>query len=94
MKVAVPYVAGEIMRRAGGAVSERVHVVVTGDMDALELGRRIDYIFVRCTDHGPTLHVSACRRLFDAPIGGIWASDHFGLTADLSALTPTGRLVP
>jgi hypothetical protein len=26
---------------------------------ALELGRRIDYIFVRGTDHGPTLDVRA-----------------------------------
>jgi endonuclease/exonuclease/phosphatase family metal-dependent hydrolase len=64
-----------------------------GDWE-LELGRRIDYILVRCTDHGPTLDVRACRRLFDAPVGGVWASDHFGVTADLSALTATGRPVP
>jgi endonuclease/exonuclease/phosphatase family metal-dependent hydrolase len=64
-----------------------------GDWE-LELGRRIDYILVRCTDHGPTLHVADCRRLFDAPADGVWASDHFGVTADLSAFTPTGRPVP
>jgi endonuclease/exonuclease/phosphatase family metal-dependent hydrolase len=64
-----------------------------GDWE-LELGRRIDYIFVRCSDHGPTLDVTACRRLFDAPVEGVWASDHFGVTADLSAFTPTGRPVP
>jgi len=64
-----------------------------GDWE-LELGRRIDYILVRCTDHGPTLHVSDCRRIFDAPVAGVWASDHFGVTADLSAWTPSGRRVP
>jgi endonuclease/exonuclease/phosphatase family metal-dependent hydrolase len=60
----------------------------------LELGRRIDYILVRCTHHGPTLDVTACRRLLDAPVDGVWASDHFGVTADLSASTPSGRPVP
>jgi endonuclease/exonuclease/phosphatase family metal-dependent hydrolase len=61
---------------------------------ALELGRRIDYIFVRCSDYGPTLDVRACRRLFDTPVGEVWASDHFGVTADLSATTADGRMVP
>jgi endonuclease/exonuclease/phosphatase family metal-dependent hydrolase len=51
---------------------------------ALELGRRIDYILVRCRDHGPTLDVAACERLFDQPVNGVWASDHFGVTADLA----------
>jgi endonuclease/exonuclease/phosphatase family metal-dependent hydrolase len=60
----------------------------------LELGRRIDYILVRCTEHGPTLDVRACHRFLDDPVDGVWASDHFGVTADLSALTPTGRPVP
>jgi endonuclease/exonuclease/phosphatase family metal-dependent hydrolase len=63
-----------------------------GDWE-LELGRRIDYVLVRCTHHGPTLDVTACRRLFDAPVDGVWASDHFGVTADLSAFTPSGRPV-
>jgi hypothetical protein len=26
----------------------------------LELGRRIDYVMVRFTDHGPTLDIRAC----------------------------------
>jgi endonuclease/exonuclease/phosphatase family metal-dependent hydrolase len=60
----------------------------------LELGRRIDYILVRCTEHGPTLDVRACGLFLDNPVGGVWASDHFGVTADLSALTPTGRPAP
>ena len=60
----------------------------------LELGRRIDYLLVRCTAHGPTLDVASCRRLFDAPVEGVWASDHFGVTADLFAHTAAGRPVP
>jgi endonuclease/exonuclease/phosphatase family metal-dependent hydrolase len=52
--------------------------------------RRIDYIFVRCGDHGePTLEISVCARIFDDPINGVWASDHFGLVADLAV--PTRR---
>jgi endonuclease/exonuclease/phosphatase family metal-dependent hydrolase len=50
--------------------------------------RRIDYIFVRCGDHvGPTLMVSGCNRIFDEPVDGVWASDHFGLVADLEVPT-------
>ncbi|MFL5339674.1 MAG: endonuclease/exonuclease/phosphatase family protein, partial [Gemmataceae bacterium] len=46
--------------------------------------RRIDYIFVRCGEHGgPTLAISDCRVIFDGPIDGTWASDHFGVMADL-----------
>jgi endonuclease/exonuclease/phosphatase family metal-dependent hydrolase len=46
--------------------------------------RRIDYIFVRCGEHGgPTLAVRSCRQLFERPVDGVWASDHFGVTADL-----------
>ena len=61
---------------------------------ALELGRRIDYIFVHCTvfvhctEHGPTLDVTTCERIFDEPVGGVWASDHFGVVADLVVPTP------
>lgn len=46
--------------------------------------RRIDYIFVRCADYGPTLEISSCARIFDEPIDGVWASDHFGVVADLA----------
>ena len=60
----------------------------------LELGRRIDYILVRCTEHGPTLDIAACHRFLDRPVGGVWASDHFGVSADLSAVTPSGRPAP
>lgn len=51
--------------------------------------RRIDRVFVRCGEHeGPTLEISACRRTFDEAVGGVWASDHFGLSVDLAAPRP------
>jgi endonuclease/exonuclease/phosphatase family metal-dependent hydrolase len=47
--------------------------------------RRIDYVFVRFGAHGGlALDVLACERIFEEPIDGVWASDHFGLVADLS----------
>lgn len=47
--------------------------------------RRIDYIFVRCGEHGgPTLEISGCERIFDVPVSGVWASDHFGVLAELA----------
>jgi len=64
-----------------------------GDNWPLELGRRLDYVMVRCGDHGPTLDVRACERIFDEPVDGVWASDHFGVVADLSAQTSGGRPV-
>jgi endonuclease/exonuclease/phosphatase family metal-dependent hydrolase len=57
----------------------------------LELGRRIDHILVRCSAHGPTLDIRACERLFDESVNGVWASDHFGVVADLSVQTSSGR---
>ena len=48
-----------------------------------EPGRRIDHIMIRCGDHGPTLDVAACARIFDQPVDGVWATDHFGVVADL-----------
>lgn len=53
--------------------------------------RRIDCLFVRCGEHGgPTLAISACERIFDRPVDGVWASDHFGLVADLAVPDPLG----
>ena len=47
--------------------------------------RRIDYLFVRCGEHGgPTLKIASCHRIFDEPTNGVWASDHFGLVANLT----------
>jgi endonuclease/exonuclease/phosphatase family metal-dependent hydrolase len=63
--------------------------LMTEDSDVRqEVSRRIDYIFVRCDEHGPTLPISDCALAFDAPVDGVWASDHFGVVADLSV--PSG----
>ena len=46
--------------------------------------KRLDYVFVRCGEHGgPTLEIKACELMFDRPVDGVWASDHFGVVADL-----------
>jgi endonuclease/exonuclease/phosphatase family metal-dependent hydrolase len=51
------------------------------------VSRRIDYVLVRAGLFGPTLRVRDCRRLLDRPVDGVWASDHYGVMADL-ALPP------
>ncbi|SDM55961.1 endonuclease/exonuclease/phosphatase family protein [Allokutzneria albata] len=49
-----------------------------------DLDRRIDYLLIRCGDGGgPTLRATRCERTFTSPVGDVWASDHFGLVADL-----------
>src|SRR4029453_16030231 len=58
-------------------------LVTAGEM-ALETGRRIDYVMVRCGIHGPSLAVTGARRVFDRPVDGVWPSDHFGVLADLA----------
>ena len=45
--------------------------------------RRIDYVFVRSGEHGPTLRIVSCSLAFDRPVDGVWASDHFGVFAEL-----------
>ena len=67
---------------AGHTFSPRNPLVRAGEMP-LEPGRRIDYIMVRCQAHGPTLQVADCTLAFDQPVDGVWATDHFGLVADL-----------
>jgi endonuclease/exonuclease/phosphatase family metal-dependent hydrolase len=57
-----------------------------------ETGRRIDYLLIRCADHGPTLDTVRCALLADHPVNGTWPSDHFGVVADLTtAGTPAPR---
>jgi endonuclease/exonuclease/phosphatase family metal-dependent hydrolase len=52
--------------------------------------QRIDHVFVRCGEQGgPTLRIAACEVVFDQPVAGVWASDHFAVLADL-ALPPPG----
>jgi endonuclease/exonuclease/phosphatase family metal-dependent hydrolase len=50
---------------------------------ATAVSRRIDYILVRSGIHGPTLRVRSCELVLDRPVDGVWASDHFGVVADL-----------
>ncbi|MGY1668676.1 endonuclease/exonuclease/phosphatase family protein [Geodermatophilus sp. SYSU D00696] len=51
---------------------------------ATAVSRRIDHVLVRAGVHGPTLQVVACARVLDEPVGGVWASDHSGVVADLA----------
>jgi endonuclease/exonuclease/phosphatase family metal-dependent hydrolase len=62
--------------------------LVTGGEWAREGGRRIDYLMVRCGHYGPTLDVVSCERIFDEPVENVWASDHFGVIAELSVSAP------
>lgn len=50
--------------------------------------RRIDYILVRRVSdkREPLLEVAACELAFDLPVDGVWASDHFGVLAELKAV--------
>jgi endonuclease/exonuclease/phosphatase family metal-dependent hydrolase len=68
---------------AGHTFTPANPLVRAGEM-ALELGRRIDYVMVRCGVHGPTLEVTDCRLAFDTATDGVWPSDHFGVVADLA----------
>jgi endonuclease/exonuclease/phosphatase family metal-dependent hydrolase len=51
---------------------------------ATAVARKIDHILVRSGLHGPTLQVADCRRVLDRPVDGVWASDHYGVLADLA----------
>jgi endonuclease/exonuclease/phosphatase family metal-dependent hydrolase len=73
----------------GHTFSPRNPLVTGGGNWPLELGRRIDYVMVRCGEYGPTLDVRACERIFDKPVDGVWASDHFGVVADLAIPGPS-----
>jgi endonuclease/exonuclease/phosphatase family metal-dependent hydrolase len=46
-------------------------------------GRRIDYVMVRGGSHGPLLEAAECGLVLDRPVDDVWASDHFGVYADL-----------
>jgi endonuclease/exonuclease/phosphatase family metal-dependent hydrolase len=58
---------------------------------AWDVGRRIDYILVRCNQRGPTLDIASCSQAFDQPVDGVWASDHFGVVADLETHRTPGH---
>jgi endonuclease/exonuclease/phosphatase family metal-dependent hydrolase len=67
--------------------------LVRGGEVATAVSRRIDHVLVRAGLHGPTLDVADCRRVLDRPVDGVWASDHYGVLADLvplgSAMAPS-----
>lgn len=44
---------------------------------------RIDHVLVRCESKGPTLQIGDCQLAFTEAVDGVWASDHFGVMADL-----------
>jgi len=76
--------AWETVRPAepGHTFSAENPLVRAGEV-ATAVSRRIDYVLLRSGVHGPTLTVQSCDRLLDLPVGGVWASDHFGVVADL-----------
>jgi endonuclease/exonuclease/phosphatase family metal-dependent hydrolase len=67
---------GHTFTQRNPLLMEESHVTV-------EESRRIDYVFVRCDDRGPSLVPASCRLMFDEPVRGVWGSDHFGIVADL-----------
>ena len=71
---------------AGHTFTPANPLVAAGEM-SLELGRRIDYVMVRCGIHGPSLQIADCRRVFDGPVDDTWASDHFGVLTELRVPT-------
>jgi endonuclease/exonuclease/phosphatase family metal-dependent hydrolase len=71
-----------------GWTFEPTNPLTAKDEPGLDRGRRIDYVLVRCAGHGPTLAIADCRRVLDAPVGGVWPSDHYGVVADLEPRRP------
>ena len=43
----------------------------------------MDYVLVRCGDHGPTLRIADARLAVHEPVDGVQPSDHYGVVADL-----------
>jgi endonuclease/exonuclease/phosphatase family metal-dependent hydrolase len=68
---------------AGFTFSAENPLVRAGEV-ATAVSRRIDYVLVRAGRHGPLLQVLGCDPLLDQPVGGVWASDHYGVAADLA----------
>jgi len=51
---------------------------------ATAVSRRIDYVLVRAGRHGALLQVVQCGRFLAQPVDRVWASDHYGVVADLA----------
>ena len=72
-----------------GYTFERSNPLVRDGEVSTAVTRRIDHILVRSGLHGPTLDVAHCQRVLDQPHDGVWASDHYGVLADLVLPDPT-----
>jgi endonuclease/exonuclease/phosphatase family metal-dependent hydrolase len=69
----------------GYTFTTRNPLVMENTQMNVEPDRRIDYVFVRCDpDSGPTLDLVGCSLAFAEPVDGAWATDHFGVIADLA----------
>jgi endonuclease/exonuclease/phosphatase family metal-dependent hydrolase len=78
----------------GTTFDARNPLVRAGEV-ATAVSRRIDSVLVRSGIHGPTLQVRSCARVLHEPVGGVWASDHFGVVADLDLpASPPGSWDP
>ena len=67
-----------------GRTFDRENPLVRDGEVATAVSRRIDYVLVRAGLHGPSLQVRDCRRVLDAPVDEVWASDHYGVLAELT----------
>jgi len=70
--------------------SDDLHALTGVDEPDLDRGRRVDYVLVRCGDHGPTLRVAVARLAVHEPVDGVQPSDHYGVVADL--VTPDDEM--
>lgn len=68
---------------APGVTFDPANPLTAVDEPGLDRGRRVDYLLVRCGEHGPTLRVVDCRVVLDEPVGAQHASDHYGVVATL-----------
>lgn len=67
-----------------GHTFTRANPLVRAGQVATAIDRRIDYVLLRAGMHGPSLEVVDCRLAFAEPRKGRYASDHFGVVADLA----------
>jgi endonuclease/exonuclease/phosphatase family metal-dependent hydrolase len=70
---------------APGDTFDPANPLTAVDEPGLDRGRRIDYLLVRCGDHGPTLRIADARLAVHELVDGVQPSDHYGVVADLSA---------
>ena len=71
---------------ANGATFDPGNPLTAIDEPDLDRGRRIDYVLVRCGDHGPTLRIVDAGLALHEPVDGVQPSDHYGVYADLAKL--------